>query len=402
MQNPKAIPMTHLNKLSAQLGPRAIGTPGNQAAASYIQDVFAACDMDVEVQEYACPAWEDLGASLTLDGEPLEVVANAFSPDCDVTAPLVAACSMAELEAADLTGRIGLLYGYLTSAPLACKSWFLKSERDDQIIRSLEEKKPLALITVQTKAGYLERLIEDWEFLIPSATAPAASGLALLRQSSASLHLRIDSRQSPGSTANLVARKPGQSPQKIVLCAHYDTKFDTPGASDNGGGAAVLLALAEHFRFKELHYGLEFVAFTGEEYLPIGDDEYLRLSGDGFDQIVAAINFDGVGSLLGPNTITLIAGSQPFQEHLNQLTAPYPGVVWVAPWPESNHSTFSWQGVPSLSFSSVGAFRLAHLRDDTVEWISAARLDEAVALSSQIVESLQDKPLAWARQTKEE
>ena len=402
MQNLKTSAMAHLSRLVSEIGPRAIGTPGNRAAASYIHDVFAACDLDVEVQDYACPAWEDLGASLTLNGEPLDVVANAFSPACDVTAPLVAACTIAELKAADLNGRIGLLYGDLTTAPLACKSWFLKTERDDQMIRLLEEKKPAALITVQTKAGQLERLIEDWEFLTPSATAPAATSLVLLRQGGASVHLRIDSQHAPGSTANLVARKLGQSPEKIVLCAHYDTKVDTPGASDNGGGVAVLLALAERFRLKKMNYGLEFVAFTGEEYLPIGDDEYLRRGGDSFDQILAAINFDGVGSLLGPDTITLIAGSQPFQEHLNQLTQPYPGVLWVAPWPESNHSTFSWRGIPSIAFSSVGAFRLAHLRDDTVEWISAARLDEAVALTSEIVESLQDKPLAWGRQSKVE
>ncbi|WP_371879109.1 M28 family peptidase [Candidatus Chloroploca mongolica] len=29
------------------------------------------------------------------------------------------------------------------------------------------------------------------------------------------------------------------------MCAHFDTKINTPGASDNGGGAAALLALAE-------------------------------------------------------------------------------------------------------------------------------------------------------------
>jgi len=398
MRNPKTSAMLHLNKLSGEIGSRAIGTPGNQDAAGYIQDVFTACDLDVEEQDYTCPAWEDLGASLTLNGEPLDVAANAFSPACAVTALLVPACTIAELEAADLNGRIGLLYGDLTTAPLACKSWFLKTERDDQIIRLLEEKEPAALITVQTKAGLLERLIEDWEFLIPSATVPAMTGLALLRQSGSRVHLRINSRQAPGSTANLVGRKPGNNPEKIVLCAHYDTKFDTPGASDNGGGVAVLLALAERFGHKKMHYGLEFVAFTGEEYLPIGDDEYLRRSGDGLDQIVAAINFDGVGSLLGPNTITSIAGSQLFQEHLNRLTAPYPGVAWVPPWPESNHSTFSMRGIPSIAFSSVGAFRLAHMRDDTVEWISGTRLDEAVALTSQIIDSLQDKPLAWGRQ----
>src|SRR4030067_3748844 len=109
MQNLKTSAMAHLSRLVSEIGPRAIGTPGNRAAASYIHDVFAACDLDVEVQDYACPAWEDLGASLTLNGEPLDVVANAFSPACDVTAPLVAACTIAELKAADPDGRLRLV-----------------------------------------------------------------------------------------------------------------------------------------------------------------------------------------------------------------------------------------------------------------------------------------------------
>jgi Zn-dependent M28 family amino/carboxypeptidase len=196
----------------------------------------------------------------------------------------------------------------------------------------------------------------------------------------------------------VVARKAGVHPHKIVLCAHYDTKVDTPGASDNGGGVAVLLALAERLSRAELSCGLEFVAFTGEEYLPIGDDEYLRRGEAQLGQILAAINFDGAGTLLSPNTITLISASQAFQEHLTRLTRSYPGLVWVEPWPQSNHSTFSWRGVPSIAFSSADAFRLAHQRTDRVEWMSADRLDELVALGVEIVESLQDKPVDWGRE----
>jgi len=387
----------HLERLGAQIGPRPIGSPANHAAAQYIEQVFSASGLEVERQEYACTAWEDLGASLTLDGAPLEAESNPFSPPCEVTAWLALASTVAELDSAELEGRIAVLYGDLTKEPLACKSWFLKSERDDHIIRLLEEKKPAALLTVQSGAGMLERLIEDWELLIPSATVPAATGLALVQKPGGTAHLRIASQCSAGTTANLVARRAGASAQKIVLMAHYDTKIDTPGAADNGAGVAVLLGLAERLGRARLHYGLEFVAFTGEEYLPIGDDEYVRRGGEQFDQILTAMNFDGVGPWLSPTSITLIAGSQPYQEHLNHVTRSYPSVVWVEPWPQSNHSTFSWRGVPSIAFSSVGGFRFAHLRSDTVEWINPARLDELVKLAAEIVEGLQDKPLEWAR-----
>ena len=394
--------MEHLHRLCVEIGPRPSGSPGNQAAAEYIQSVFQGCGLEVEMQEFACPAWEELSTSLELNGNRLAAAANAYSPPCNVAAPLVPVGTVAELEAARLDGCIGLLYGDLTKAPLSPKSWFLKDEREDHILRLLEEKRPAALITIQSAPGDLPRLIEDWELPIPSATVPAQTGLALLQQPEAAVRLRIESRQSAGSTCNVVARKAGANPSKIVLCAHYDTKIDTPGAGDNASGVAVLLSLAQQLSQSSLACSLEWVAFTNEEYLPVGDDEYLRRGESQFGQILAAINFDRVGLTLGANTFTTLAGSQSLQGQVVELAKSYPGVVQVEPWPESNHSTFSWRGVPSLAFSSAGGAPLDHRRADSSEWISPAKLAEVVSLVAEIIDRLQDKPLAWARQAQPE
>jgi aminopeptidase YwaD len=213
------------------------------------------------------------------------------------------------------------------------------------------------------------------------------------------LDLRIQSQSLPGHTSNVVARKPGQAPSRIVLCAHYDTTIDTPGALDNAGGAAVLLALAQVLAERELRHGLEWIAFSGHEYLPLGDDEYLRRCGDQLERIIAAINFDGPGQYLAANSIAIFASSGAFQDLLVGLTSGYPGVVRVDPWPESNHSTFAWRGVPAIAFSSAGRIRLDHLRADSVEWVSPAKLKEAVSLVTALVESLQDRSLEWTRKS---
>jgi aminopeptidase YwaD len=389
---------THLNRLCVEIGPRPIGSPGDRAAADYIQGIFRGAGLDVEAQKFDCPAWEHQTTRLTLDGEDLEAAANAFSPPCDVVAPSVAVGTVSELEAADLEGRIGILYGDLTKTPLSPKSWFLKSERDDHVIRLLEGKNPAALITVQSRPGDLERVIADWEFRIPSAAVPARVGLALLRGGAPTLHLRIQSREAPGHTCNVVARQAGQDQTRIVLCAHYDTTIDTAGALDNAAGVAVLLALAQRLSQRELKYGLEWIAFSGHEYLPLGDDEYLRRSRDQLEEILVAINFDAVGQYLGANSIAMFASSQVFQDQVVKITKRYPGVVWVDPWPQSNHSTFSMRGVPAIALSSEGRIRLDHLRADSVEWVSPAKLEEAVSLVIAIVESLQDKPLEWTRE----
>jgi aminopeptidase YwaD len=389
----------HLNRLCVDIGPRPIGSPGAHTAAEYIQGAFREAGLGVETQRFECPAWEHLGTQLTVDGDGFEAAANAFSPPCDVYAPSVAVGTVAELEAADLEGRIGILYGDLTKTPLSPKSWFLKSEEEDRLIRLLEEKRPAALITVQPRPGDLERVIVDWEFHIPSATVPARAGLALLRGPASMLHLRIQSQSSPGHTSNVVARRPGQGPARIVLCAHYDTTIDTPGALDNAGGVAVLLALAQVLSQRELRHALEWIAFSGHEYLPLGDDEYLRRCGDQLERILVAINFDGPGQYVAANSIAIFASSMAFQDQVLGLTRGYPAVVWVDPWPESNHSTFAWRGVPAIAFSSAGRIRLDHLRADSVEWVSPAKLKEVVSLVTALVEGLQDKSPNWTRES---
>lgn len=388
----------HLRKLCVDIGPRPNGSPGNYAAADYIQSIFHDCKLETETQHFGCPDWQEHETTLWLDDLHLTAVANPFSPSCMVSAQTVAAGTLAQLETAAITGRIVVLYGDLTCAPLLLKSRFPKKEREDRIIKVLEAGKPAAILTVQTRPGKLERLIEDAEFKIPSATVPAKAGLKLLQQIGANVDLRIVSETVPGSTANVIGRLPGEKPEQIVLCAHYDTKFGTPGASDNATGVATLLALAQQLSEQKHLYSFEFVAFTGEETMPTGDDEYVRLRGKSFNRILAALNFDGVGQLLSANSITSFNCSQPFQQQLHEITCAYPGVVWVDPWTQSNHSTFAMRDVPTLAFTRRGGVANEHLRSDKIDWVSAERLEEVVQLALAITDRIEAQPPDWTRE----
>ena len=409
--------MDHLRRLCVEIGPRPIGSQANKTAADYIQSVFRAAELDVETQRFPCPDWKHEETRLEVDGHRLEAAANWFSPPCDITASSVALGTIAELEAADLTGCIGIMYGDLTREGLSPKgNKVYNPERHQKIIQLLEEKNPAALITVNLTTHCLGRLIMDFDLPVPSATVPAEVGLALLRQSDQTLHLRIASHQSPGHSCNVVGTKAGAGPERIVLCAHYDTVLETPGAIDNGSGVAVLLTLARLLAKRELSVGLEFIAFSGEEGYGLGDEEYLRRYGLGIipfggeeklprhseelGHILAAVNADGVGQRLGTNTITTLASSQPFKALVSGVKEKYPGVVWVDPWPASNHYTFYSHGVPSIAIGSVGVANVGHLPADTIKWISSAKLSEVVSLVTNLVESLQDKSLEWCRESK--
>jgi aminopeptidase YwaD len=381
----------HLTTLT-NFGPRPIGSQANQAAADFIASTFSAAGLQVEEQPYACTAWEEQKTLLEIDSEQMECAANAFSLACDVTAPVVCAGTLPELELAAAKGKLLLLYGDLVSVPLSPKSWFLKDERDESIIQILEAIQPAALLAPSTATDYYGQLTEDWELDLPAATISAAAARRLVQNPGQIAHLCIEAERSRTVARNIVGRINPKAEKRLVLCAHFDTKINTPGASDNGGGAAVLLGLAERFSKLESDAGLEFVAFNGEEYLPMGDDEYLRRAESYFDSIQCAINMDGVGPILGSTSITAFSESEVFEAKVRKIAAMFPGVVWVEPWPESNHSTFAFRGIQALALSAVGTRALAHQSYDDLAGMSAARLGEVANLVEKIVVDLAKIP----------
>src|SRR5678815_1152440 len=93
--------------------------------------------------------------------------------------------------------------------------------------------------------------------------------------SRAGLRTRRDSYETQGQPChNIEAEIPGTRPEIIVIGAHYDSVFGSPGANDNGSGVAAVLALAQRFAARETERSpprrtpnktLRFVAFVNEE-----------------------------------------------------------------------------------------------------------------------------------------
>jgi len=126
----------------------------------------------------------------------------------------------------------------------------------------------------------------------------------------AGLRTRRDSYEMRGQRChNIEAEIPGNRPEIIVIGAHYDSVFGSPGANDNGSGAAALLALAQRFAARETERNparrtpnktLRFVAFVNEEppyFLSgeMGSQVYASRCEERGDKISAMISLETIG-----------------------------------------------------------------------------------------------------------
>ena len=127
--------------------------------------------------------------------------------------------------------------------------------------------------------------------------------------SRAGLRPRRDTYEIRGQAChNIVAEISGASPEIILIGAHYDSVFGSPGANDNGSGVAAMLALARRFanrqperRLTQTPYKtLRFVAFVNEEppYFLSGEMGSLVYAGRckaRGDKIAAMISLETIG-----------------------------------------------------------------------------------------------------------
>ena len=158
--------------------------------------------------------------------------------------------------------------------------------------------------------------------------------------------------ESAVSSQNIVLTVPGQREEKIVVVAHYDS-WDTPGASDNGSGTAVLLESAQRMMETDNYYTIQYVFFGAHEVWSIPATFYINnLTDEQEDNIVLMVNVDNLFD--GPYMFYGAAYNDNWQPGVNDLTRKidtiaqeldldligHPPVAYVV----SDHSTFLYRG----------------------------------------------------------
>jgi hypothetical protein len=241
----------------------------------------------------------------------------------------------------------------------------------------------------------------------------------------AGLHARRDTYQlHERDCHNIEAEITGNSPQIVVVGAHYDSVLGCPGANDNGSGVAAMLALARRFAGKPAAATLRFVAFVNEEppyFLSpeMGSFVYAGRCKYRGDQITAMISLETIGyysdapgsqtypapglgvfypkigNFIGfvANThsrallrreISVFRAQKKIPSEGAALPAFIPGVSWSDQW------SFWRHGYPAIMITDTAPFRYPHyhLPTDTPDKLDYDRFALVVSAMQAVIVDL--------------
>ena len=398
----------HLNFLTKTIGTRPKGSKANTEAAKYIEEHFIKCGLTITKQNFPSIKWDAKKTNLIIKNKTLPAVANGFCPSCNIHAPFVAVCNITQLEDTDFSGRILVLYGDLTKQELESKitdNPIYFPELSRKIYAAIEKTPPIALMMIHHDEK-ITALHNDLNLNIPSITVPATTGKEILAcDDKTKLKLSVVSNKSKAISSNIIGYLKGETPEKIVLCSHFDTKFYSPGAFDNGSGMSVLLTLAEILTKQQWKYSFEFLALNGEEFVGLtrGSDVYLKNLGldlqpfsigmkikeaPQFKDIIVAFNFDRLGLFTETSLIGTTQSSNNLKKIITKHISDYPEISQKNATPIGNHYTFLYHGVPCIHCTSHDNIKISHTTQDTTNWINNKKLSNMTQLCVDIINNL--------------
>ncbi|WP_125778458.1 M28 family metallopeptidase [Antribacter gilvus] len=286
-------------------GNRAMGTPGYEASAEYIEatltaagytpqrqyfdvEKFVVLDLAVEVPNVAlAPVPMTYSPSTPDDGVVAGLIQPAIVDGCPADAETGHADSWAGVDA---TGKIALVRRG------AC-SFALKS-------RAAAAAGAEAVIVYNNTAGSLNGTLggPGTDFA-PAVGVTQAEGQSILAALAADPTLTVSfdlqTVLEHHRTFNVIAEtRTGHMDNVVMLGAHLDSVEEGPGINDNGTGSAGILEVAVQLaKVHPVENRVRFAWWGAEELNLLGSTHYVNnLSDAKKDQIALYMNFDMIGS----------------------------------------------------------------------------------------------------------
>jgi len=370
---------------------RRTGSPGNREATDFFSVMVKKWNYEVDTTPFPCLDYESGKASLIHQDRAYEIFISPFSLGCDVTSELVTVTTVADLENCHCRDKILLMRGEICAEQLMPKNFvFYNPDHHKKIYALLEERQPAAIVAATEKkpelvgALYPFPLIEDGDFNIPSVYCTDIAGKEIAVNTGKVFRLATEAKRIPSTACNVIARKNQDASRKIVVTAHIDAYWCTPGALDNASGTVVLLLLAEMLEDYDGKSAIEIVAFNGEDYYSAGGQmDYLSRYGDDLDRIALAVNLDDLGYKHGKTAYSLYECPKEIDQKAQNIFGSYSDMARGEPWYQGDHMIFVQKGKPAIAMTSekmpeLMAF-ITHTSKDTPDMVDCEKLVEAAS-----------------------
>ena len=367
--------------LAEVIGPRYAGSEGERLAADYIADRMRELGLEVEMQEFKFIGWEvDRRPSITMTApEEKTLDAGMFmysdsTPEGGVTGRLefIGTMYMAggffEWPKYAVVGDDGKHLAYIVA--------HVDGPANNFVLYDMGRNygcAPYVVIAREDHEHFSELLAEETEITV---TVDIAG------------HIR------PGSVSrNVIGTLRGSAmpDEEVIVCGHYDTSPDSPGACDNASGVDAMLRVAEKLVRAGVKKTVRFIAFGAEEFVSYGSNYYvssLKEQGE-LARVKNVINLDMVGQ--GETLMTTVCPSS-FQQQVQTAFAETIEGEFAIEWGDrqfqvSDHYPFHMEGIPSVMLL-FWPYDFYHQDSDTYDKVDPDRIEKTSRAAESIVRAL--------------
>lgn len=184
----------------------------------------------------------------------------------------------------------------------------------------INDGRVLGYIIGRENGGALSQTLIDGNSSIPNVIISDEDSRWLSRELEAfdevSCWGEVKCEQRAMEGRNILGRfsPPGSHGKKrVIVCAHYDSMYNTVGAYDNAAGVVVLLELARRLKEHTLR-PVDIIFMDGEEWALAGSKYMAGKTKP--DEIEYVLNIDGVGSC---DEMEIWCGGQEFEKKIIEL-----------------------------------------------------------------------------------
>lgn len=305
----------HLEVLADEIGPRVTGTSEERASAEYIAEVLESYGYSVRLDEFALPSRVivpevKIVAPFDVKLHPAPLSNTALAPDDGVTAVVMDWGDSMTPPADWEPGMIAFM-----DAPEGEDRFYYFDDEVDAAIDAGASAVIFKMYDFGEEAFFSNilggRLSDPVD--IPAIILSPMQGEDLryvLETDEVMINIQLETDKY---SQNVVAtrtpsNKTRDSGKVLIIGAHYDSVYGSPGANDNASSVVTFMEFARVVANYPIDMELKFIAFGGEEFGFLGAHHYVdSLSEEEKARIAGMINMEMLGSNYAPQEYVFTA-----------------------------------------------------------------------------------------------